>query len=281
MGKFQQPVQAAGKSIDLFGLKAYLFNVAALSLGFKGVDRRAPPPPPPAAVEPAAPEDATRLTLKQASVVSLGEQCVNQLDRAAYLYGDPCNYYIMRLLVNVLGSTAELHGRPAGGDKADLFVIGPWEVLVALLYVRPVLSPPLMGFLPRIPGQLRLPTCPSRSRALVVLAPVCSGVWNAIALGLAQPHCPPPRSPRTLPCIAVVSRLVRFRAPRDGTRKCAMTGTRVSVLRHVTHLHDISSPVLCYRASGATHVVSSEGSDQCEFRGTAILQSLGKVRFVM
>eukprot|EP00959_Pyramimonas_sp_CCMP1952_P080780 1687817-Pyramimonas_sp.AAC.1 len=72
MGKFQQPVQAAGKSIELFGLKAYLTNVAALSLGFKGADRKKPPPPPPAP-EVAAPEGASKLTLRQASAMSFGE----------------------------------------------------------------------------------------------------------------------------------------------------------------------------------------------------------------
>ena len=113
---FQQPVAAAGKTIDLFGLKAYVMNVAAISLGFKGSDRKKPPLPAPPPQE-AAPEDISKATIKQSSVMSFGEQCCNQLDRAAYLYGDPDNFYNMRLLVNVLGSTAEWHGRRSIGNS--------------------------------------------------------------------------------------------------------------------------------------------------------------------
>ena len=117
MAKYMAPITISLKSIDLFALKAYVFGAACLVLGYRGVDRQRSQPPPPTAAAAAAAgpapagEPVPKMTLKQASAQTWQESCVNQLDRASYLFGDTLNYNKQKIVVNIQGPTSVLHSR--------------------------------------------------------------------------------------------------------------------------------------------------------------------------
>ena len=114
LGKFQAPVMIASRTIHLFSLKAYFLNAAAITIGMKGTDRRkAPPKPSPTPDDGSggAVVEYTPTTLKAQSHQTWTEKCTNQLDRAAYLYGDIFNFNRQRLIVNLLSCTTNFHSR--------------------------------------------------------------------------------------------------------------------------------------------------------------------------
>ena len=114
LGKYQHSATVASKTLLHYSQKAYIYNVAALSLGMKGFDR-----PPEVPVEGPTLEDGAKPTLKQHSKVQQpwNDSCKNQLDRAAMLYGSTENYYKQRLIVQILTPTQEFHGRRRGPSR--------------------------------------------------------------------------------------------------------------------------------------------------------------------
>ena len=120
MAKYMQPVQVAKRTIGLFSLKAYIFGAACHQLGYKGADRQTSKVAPvksstgaaSAADEPASSSgDAPKETLKQAAALPWGEQQVNQLERASYIYGDKLNFHKNKIIIVVLKPAAEYHSR--------------------------------------------------------------------------------------------------------------------------------------------------------------------------
>eukprot|EP00959_Pyramimonas_sp_CCMP1952_P123020 2571707-Pyramimonas_sp.AAC.1 len=89
LGKYQAPVHIAKKTLGLYSFKSYFFNAAALRIGLKGADRRHQPAPP----KPADPELEAKPTVKQAGKEPWTAETTNQLDRAAYVFGDIENYF--------------------------------------------------------------------------------------------------------------------------------------------------------------------------------------------
>ncbi|CAK0815094.1 unnamed protein product [Prorocentrum cordatum] len=124
LGKFQAPIVIAGKTIHLFSLKAYFLNAAVMTLGFKGTDRRTTAPPKEMLPYPDPAEGAVvecvPNTLKAQSHKSFDAKCANQLDRAAFLFGDISNFNRQRRIVDVLSLVATFHGKR------------PWVYLTAL-----------------------------------------------------------------------------------------------------------------------------------------------------
>ncbi|CAK0844234.1 unnamed protein product, partial [Prorocentrum cordatum] len=107
MGKYQQPIHHARRTLCLCAQKAYFFGIAAMSFAYKGQWK---------VKAPVLPEHALALaeggpTLKQhaAAAAPWGQSCENQLDKAAVLFGDVENYYRQKLIVQVLGPTATYH----------------------------------------------------------------------------------------------------------------------------------------------------------------------------
>eukprot|EP00959_Pyramimonas_sp_CCMP1952_P004045 85079-Pyramimonas_sp.AAC.2 len=91
-----------------FSVKAYIYNVCALLNGFKAMDRKKPPK---VDVEPAV-EGEAKPMLKQTDVQQFGDY-KNQLDKAGYMFGDIDNFYRQKLICQIIGPTAEFHGRTA------------------------------------------------------------------------------------------------------------------------------------------------------------------------
>ena len=60
---------------------------------------------------------AERLTLAQQNALPWSEQCANQLDRAAYLFGNVDNAALQQQIVRVLYPTADFHSRPHWGGR--------------------------------------------------------------------------------------------------------------------------------------------------------------------
>ncbi len=123
LGRFQAPIYVANRQLAQFSTKAFLYNAAALELGFRGADRRKPPKPPPADPAPAAPApdagpadlaEPAKKTLKVLSHEGWCPEAANMLDRAAYLYGQRDNYFTQRLMVRCLTPTSEWHSRCVG-----------------------------------------------------------------------------------------------------------------------------------------------------------------------
>ena len=117
MGKYQQPVHAAKRSLPMFSVKAYLYNTACIRLGFKGADRMKAPAVPAGGVAGALEPCPEKLTLKEQMVQPWSEQCANQLDRAAYLFGNTENAFLQAMIVRVLLPTANFHSRRAWGTR--------------------------------------------------------------------------------------------------------------------------------------------------------------------
>ena len=90
----------------------YIYNVAALSLGWKGVDRREPPKTEPSAAAPAVEGKAT--LKQQAHEPGLTIQSVHMLDRSAYVFGSVENYHKQRCIIQMFHFTSEFRSRPPG-----------------------------------------------------------------------------------------------------------------------------------------------------------------------
>ncbi|CAK0852956.1 unnamed protein product, partial [Prorocentrum cordatum] len=129
LGKFQHPVSCGNKSVSSFSLRGYLFNVAALSLGFHGVDRRKAQ----SAMQDGIKEVSSsgglpsKPSLKQHAHESITASCANQLDKAAYIYGDYTNLEKQRLILAVLTPTQTYHGRQ-NQTLRDAKSTVPWEI---------------------------------------------------------------------------------------------------------------------------------------------------------
>ncbi len=112
LGKFQSPTVVMSKTISSFALKAYIYNVCALSLGFRGTNRGLPPAQAAAAAAGSSEVAvAGKATLKQTAHVCWSDNCSNQWDRAAWLYGDMCHFNSQKTICNVLKPIALYHGR--------------------------------------------------------------------------------------------------------------------------------------------------------------------------
>ncbi len=109
-----------------FPIKAYLWNAAALSLGYKGMDRQLAPKPTPsataaassssssAAAPVAAAEEQPKLPLKAHVQMTFDENCCNQFDRAAWLYGSVDNMHLQRIMTRCLSPTSQRHSKCHG-----------------------------------------------------------------------------------------------------------------------------------------------------------------------
>eukprot|EP00959_Pyramimonas_sp_CCMP1952_P145246 3041099-Pyramimonas_sp.AAC.1 len=97
MGKYQQPVHGTRRSLPWFSVKAFLYNAACMTVGHKGADRLRPPPRANGDQELEVP--AERLTPAQQNALPWSEQCANQLDRAAYLFGNIDNACLQQQIV--------------------------------------------------------------------------------------------------------------------------------------------------------------------------------------
>ena len=86
-------------------------NTAALKLGMKGVDRSRPQAAPLPANE-AAPVAEGGAPLAAHRKETWNQACTNQLDRAAWIYGDIENYWKQNMIVQVCHPTSEFHSRP-------------------------------------------------------------------------------------------------------------------------------------------------------------------------
>ena len=113
LGRFQAAISVAKHTVCYYGLKAYFFNVAAIRLGFHGIDRRAKPATLPAVGDGPASSEGP-VTLAAHAKMSFGEACCNQLDRAAWLFGDVMHYHQQRIVVNVMRATSEYHSEHSG-----------------------------------------------------------------------------------------------------------------------------------------------------------------------
>ena len=145
LGRFQAPVYVAQRCMAQWPMRAFLWNAAAWVLGMKGFDRLKAPskkPSPSAAASssssapssgPAESEGTT--TLKAHMQQTWDESCVNQLDRAAMLYGSVDNMNLQSVLVRCLYPTSEWHSRWVGlGGSVESQ--GVCSVLVAPLSTR-------------------------------------------------------------------------------------------------------------------------------------------------
>ena len=119
LGKFQHPIQCMKRTLHLYGLKSYFMNVAALPLGLKGIDRKLAPAPVEGSMEEISVDG--KATLKQHAHQSWNMAAHNQLDRAAWLFGNCDNYFKQKLVCNVVAPTSEWHSR------------WPWVKFVTLL----------------------------------------------------------------------------------------------------------------------------------------------------
>ena len=111
LGKFQHTTHCAKATLANWGVKAYITNLSALTLGMKGgMDRRAPPtdaaPPGP------LPEIEGKATLKQHQFVGFAESTKNQLDKAAWVFGDLEAQFKQTLICEVIKPTQNYHSRP-------------------------------------------------------------------------------------------------------------------------------------------------------------------------
>lgn len=117
LGKYMHPVTVSAATILDYGEKSYLYNVAALSLGHRGLDRRQAAPAAPSAGSAAGSStDAPvavegRATLAQHAHQSFTQATANQLDKAAWLYGDLDNLATQTIIINALKPTAVYHGK--------------------------------------------------------------------------------------------------------------------------------------------------------------------------
>eukprot|EP00959_Pyramimonas_sp_CCMP1952_P045944 959819-Pyramimonas_sp.AAC.1 len=86
MGKCQQPIHHARRTLSLYAQKAYFFGIAALSFGHKGQWKAMAPPLPEKAL--AAVEGGPTLKQRDAAAQPWGQERDSQLDKAAVLRGD-------------------------------------------------------------------------------------------------------------------------------------------------------------------------------------------------
>ena len=121
MGRFQAPVYIAGRTLCQFAEKAYLWNAAAFTLGFRGMDRQSIGAQGSAAAssssgpaDSAGDESADKKTLKQQAAQTWQESTSNQLDRAALMYSSQEHYFLQRIIVRSLSACAELHTKWLG-----------------------------------------------------------------------------------------------------------------------------------------------------------------------
>ncbi len=111
LGRYQAPVHVLNRTVDQYSTKAYLWNAAALSFGMKGFDRRTTPK----VSTTEAPTGSTVVSatsLKASAHMPWSEQCANQLDRAAMLYGNLEGFFRQQVILRALGPTSEFHSRP-------------------------------------------------------------------------------------------------------------------------------------------------------------------------
>eukprot|EP00959_Pyramimonas_sp_CCMP1952_P284276 5942466-Pyramimonas_sp.AAC.1 len=79
------------------------------------MDRRSARPKPELTMEEAGPPLVDgKPTLAQQRVLPWSESCTNQMDRAAYLFGNVENFWTQKIIINCLQPTSEYHSRSLG-----------------------------------------------------------------------------------------------------------------------------------------------------------------------